>query len=220
MNTPRVRRGGTTISRVFVLLALISVVLHVPADATIYSYVGPEFNRSDWSSIYPGLPATIGDHITFQFTYDAALPVGSEDYYGEELPASTPWSITAGSIVMSSDMPTRHSGIYVNSIDGVTISSWMAYFVTGWSDGSVVEMVQISTGWSEVRQSGEDSVAMWTVNWEEDPRWQVAVAFPPASAGSWTSAQALPVPGPTTVLLLGSGLIPLAWARRKKRLGK
>jgi hypothetical protein len=28
------------------------------------------------------------------------------------------------------------------------------------------------------------------------------------------------VPLPATVLLLGSGLIPLAWARRKKRLGK
>jgi hypothetical protein len=35
---------------------------------------------------------------------------------------------------------------------------------------------------------------------------------------TWVETQ-VPVPIPPTALLLGAGLIPLAWARRKKRLG-
>jgi hypothetical protein len=133
-------------------------------------------------------PATpaIGDHLIVSFVADDSIP----------LPwASVEVTITCGSLTLTGASGPLHAmagGLPFTWDFGLQSSQTLPYYqlIAQGTSGSVYDEIQYNTGSSATSASLVSN-----------------------AAGVWTES---PVPCPPAVLLLGSGLIPLAWARRRK----
>jgi hypothetical protein len=218
MKNSIVRRINASTPMVLLLLMLMLLTMHRPALATLYTYTSPILANS-LGLPFPSPPA-IGDSLTIQFTYNGAIPAdptGSTD-----LSPTIPFTMTCGAVTLSSSTGGMPTSLYIFSVTpGGLPSAWyisinMPYLIGASSDYSMLSAFYTGPMPTPVPHAIDiDSVEF---NYEPPLSglcwlWQENRTHP----GVWTAS---PVPVPTTMLLLGSGLIPLAWVRRKNRLGK
>jgi hypothetical protein len=216
MRKPKDQRYPSTKPVALLILMLMFLASPMPAAATVYTYTSPSFNSSDWS--YHPSWELVGLDLTIQFAYAGILPT-----LGGYLPDGVPFSITSGQLTMSGlTSMSQDAYIYIGAVSSSGApESWQIFLVPAyqhptytWLDGY----------WGDVRGSAVPFVwSLAAVSWGPDPATPfMRSMYVGVDPGTWamSAGPAGPVPLPATVLLLGSGLIPLAWARRKKRLGK
>jgi hypothetical protein len=145
--------------------------------------------------------------LSIQFTYDGPLPVG------QDLAAAVPFTMTSGAVTLTSGLPGlsgRRLLFYALSADGAPSQFEIAIKEDFTDNAPAYTMVSTT-----VDQGTGGPLDSLTRMYYFDGGIELAYRW--GKEGVWTQSA---VPLPATVLLLGSGLIPLAWARRKKRLGK
>jgi hypothetical protein len=191
------RRRFVPLALAGILLLVASVMVPVPADATLttYTYTGNTFTST--SGTFPDPPG-IGNYLTIQFTMDPpfyTIPNFTMTCGPVTLSESTSSAISVYATVFATDsngLPTEWT-IQVDSQNN------------GYSFGSVSPGV---TGYPT------DSVRYW------DSNAGVLVFHSVETSGTWQAVPASTVPLPPSALLLGAGLIQLAWYRRRNRLEK
>jgi hypothetical protein len=197
MRMPEVRSIVAATRLMCAIVMLTSLTMLTPAYATLYTFTSPAFTDISPSNS-PAPPGIgIGDVLTISFTYDGALPTKQ---------GGTGWLanfvMSAGKVTLAAaDGTGGFADIYaVDPVTGVP-SFW---------DFNIVEAGY--TLFSRFRPEPPTVGYGWAAYGVGNDRVYVGYYGHP---GVWV---ATPLPG--TLLLLGSGLIPLAWARRKKRLGQ
>jgi hypothetical protein len=183
-----------------ILLLIASAMVPGPAGATLYeyTYTGPEFD--EFLGGYPH-PA-IGTHVIVKFSIDGLLtgPTTISNFIIMS-PPSVCQSSQANVIIsrieeVQDGLPTQWN--FIVDCSDVTEYQYMRIDTYGSKEGTVWDSIVIedpSIGVGFVKAQYRDGVL-------------------PAGRG-WTV-----VPAPCAALLLGSGLIPLAWFRCRKRFRK
>lgn len=188
---------STTTLVVSLLFMLTSMTIPNPAVATLYTYTSQQFGAIHGPS-FPATPA-IGDSFTVRFNYDGVLPTVLTDML-----SLVSFTMTSGEVELASGDPGVSAWFKIKAAAAVP---------TAW-EISIIGMhpgFEIATWRGGYGGPVFETVMFHRVTGELDT-WTAA-----GGVGTWTLAV---VPVPPTMLLLGTGLIPLAWARRKRRLGK
>jgi hypothetical protein len=194
-----------------VLLFLLAATLSLSparADLITYTYTSSEFTRyfNSFQSYQP--PA--GSSLSISFVHDGPLPVGQTTI--------TSFTLSCGELQYNAPGPdvALSSGYVVVPEGGGGFVEWRFDILAApypnypyWQFGALTVPSSASTGtWYT------HDFAIYRLPGGHDPFARLLIDYgaqPPA----WTS-----VPVPSAVLLLGSGLIPLAWFRRRNRLGR
>ena len=174
-----------------VLLMCTALPLH--ATPMVHTYTGAVLTDGDWTEM-------IGESVIVQFTHSGGFPEG-------ETVVITDFVISIGGLTFSS------KDVYqaIGQVQG--ISDWPEDPPVGWYFSVVTAApdaphVGIST------ESLYQSCLVESICYETGDAWYVEAQYSGSDLGIWTVAS---VPVPPTALLLASGLIPLAWYRRRKR---
>jgi hypothetical protein len=188
-------------------LALLMFVLTgpVPARADLlydYTYTGMPFTQ--WQGLnWPGQPSDYRMTVSFRFG-DLTPVLGTAQpldfYIGVEGPPG--WS---GGIYRHDLGPPEWNAFFeVDALDPAGCPSQWAIGLYKNPNTGEWEGIYSSNNLDLTRDAYFESLlsSVWNTN----------------SPGTWARTQVVPLPA--SALLLSSGLIPLAWASRKKRLGK
>lgn len=199
-----IRRSTVTNLASALLFVLALLASHIPAAATTYTYTGNLFDYEMPGSVWPATPA-IGNTIQFSFTYDGDLSTALNTNLAGT-PALLDWTMTCGDVcvVGASTSAVTHA-FYIQSLAAGVPSEWYIRLYSG-TESDARYMLQT------YYVSGVPSDVAW---FNSGTGVILAVGSNTSKAGDWTA-----VPLPSSAFLLGAGLIPLAWARRKRRLGK
>jgi hypothetical protein len=191
MKIPTLRLTSLLATVMSVLLMF--TVLPVHATPMVHTYTGAPLTDGDWTEM-------IGESVIVRFTHSGGFPAG-------ETVEITYFVISIGGLTFSS------KDVYqaVGQVQGVSDYpedppfGWYFSVVTAAPDAP---HVGISTK-SEFLSSLVESIC-----YETGDALYVKAQYSGSDTGIWTLA---PVPVPPTALLLASGLIPLAWFRRRER---
>lgn len=202
MKKSLVQRLGTPTLFIGLILMISTLIFPGTAAATLYTYTGPVF--TDSYGTFPTTPA-IGDSITVQFSYDGPLQP-SENVLG------VPFIMTCGGLVM--DLPDNGTAtggeLFIYAVTSGGLPSVWA--IAGEVNTTPYDLYSMHATWYPGDYEGDGVGHTFGTETYAD-----AGASETGTEGVWTASQ---VPLPPTALLFGSGLIPLAWARRRKRWGK
>jgi hypothetical protein len=223
MKNSTVREITSHLPRVLLVLASLVVAIPVQADATLYSYTSSPYTLSSEAMAgLPSQPVSIADRLIVRFSVEGALPLYIPGTWPENYEIDTDFTIESGTVSWSSSAPNvgMHE-LRVASLDGLTPLHWS--IMIGGTDpapqGTSYSMTFSSNTFSYLTMG-------WTMTYADvfhvdgtECLGSLFLYTDKLLRGTW-DVEAAPVPGPATVLLLGSGLIPLAWSLRKKRWRK
>ncbi len=198
MKVPITQRTNSSKPMLLMFLTImLTISLSAQAIADVYTYTSYPFDQSFGSS-FPLKPA-IGDTLKIEFTFDGDLSTGTQ---------SIPFTMTAALLTLSSSSPTYTSNFELFSVDSTGLpTSWhIGIFTNGVFPGYAMNSQQ-GGGLDQI-----DGVWYAFTSTPEDQAGVYVVGPPPIDGWSRTS-----VPEPSTMLLLGSGLIGLVGFRRKFR---
>jgi hypothetical protein len=189
-----------------VCLVLMGTAVPVHATPMLYTYTSPTLTEYDshGGTTFPEEPA-LGSFVTVQFTYPDELPPDGPTQIDAftiscgDLTATTPIALTLVWRDLPSTVPTRWT---FEAYAFIALPSQYPFFKLG-------------TGRYGNDPTNTTGVGVSYVTESTDHYARLFVDSP--DIGLWTVT---PVPVPAAVLLLGSGLIPLAWFRRRNRGGK
>jgi len=181
-----------------VISLFLTVTLASPAIAETYTYTGDPFSHFEYGATSP-------PYINFSgsFTYVPALAPGTD--FNLEVVPIFPYSFTDGVHIWTESNSVRDD-FQVNTDLAGHIDSWWITLMIGQSGpGNTYEMAHSRGGQT---MDGYD--------WMQGNNPQFYASTESGEMGSWQGGGITPsVPEPSTMLLLGSGLLGLVGLRRK-----
>jgi len=191
-------------SRTLVLLCVAALFVFgaVPAARadTLYTYTGTEFNNFDNPSLLPTGVTGLSGSVTLSSSL-------GDNFSGFVTPAAFTFSDGTTTITQLNESLPYDSFYFVTNSTGA---------ITSWD----VELCAIGTSCSipvDYFETVNTSASTDDYSLYIDPGGTYALAWNLSSPGAWVE-QPISTPEPSALLLLGSGLIGLIGAKRKKFL--
>jgi len=191
-------------SRTFGLLCVAALLIFGAAPAgradTLYTYTGTDFTNFDNPSLLPTGVTGVSGSVTL------ATSLG-DNFSGFVTPTAFSFSDGATTITQLNESLPYDSFYFVTDSSGAIIDWAVDLCAVGPSCSIPVDYLEtvLSPGWSDDYSLYIDSGGTYGLAWNS------------SSPGAWVE-QPISTPEPSALLLLGSGLIGLIGAKRRKFL--